>query len=291
MGLRVKFNLVMVGALLVGLLLAAYFARGIAEETARRQVQQEATLLMLQATAVRGYTAGEVAPLLNEQSQLRFLPHTVPSWSAQTVFRTVQKSFPDYDYKEAALNPTNPADRATDWEADIINLFRRDQQLAQHFGERETPAGPVLTFARPFRLTDRNCLACHSTPSAAPAAMIDLYGPNNGFGWQLGDVIGAQIVSVPMRVALDRANTTLIAFLSSLGAVFLAVLLLLNLLLHVFIIKPVQRMTGMAERVAAGEMDMPEYQVTGKDEIASLARSFNLMRRSLANAMKMLEEG
>ena len=36
--------------------------------------------------------------------------------------------------------------------------------------------------------------------------MVDLYGNSNGFGWQLNDVIGAQIVSVPMSVALDRAN-------------------------------------------------------------------------------------
>ena len=290
MGLRLKFNLVMIGAFLVGLALAAFFAKNIAEETARRQVLHEANLLMRQATAVRGYTAGEVAPLLNEQSQIRFLPHTVPSYSAQTVFRAVQRDFPDYAYKEAALNPTNPSDRATDWEADIIGVFRRDAALAQHVGERETPVGPVLTFARPFRITDRGCLTCHSTPAAAPASMIDLYGPNNGFNWQMGEVIGAQIVSVPMRVALERANSTLTAFLTSLGAVFLAMLLLLNLLLHVFIIRPVQRMTGMAERVAAGESDVPEYQVGGRDEIASLARSFNLMRRSLSNAMRMLDE-
>lgn len=290
MSLRVKFNLVMVGAFLVGLALAAFFARNIAEETARRQVLQEATLLMRQATAVRGYTASEVAPLLGEQSQLRFLPHTVPSWSAQTVFRSMQRDFPDYAYKEAALNPTNPADRASDWEADIIGAFKRDQNLEQHVGQRDTPSGPVMTFARPFRLTDRGCLTCHSTPAAAPAAMIDLYGPNNGFNWVLGDVIGAQIVSVPMRVALDRANTTLTAFLSSLAAVFLAMLLLLNLLLHVFIIRPVQRMTAMAERVSAGDAEVPEYPVTGRDEISSLGRSFNLMRRSLTNAMKLLEE-
>ena len=63
---------------------------------------------------------------------------------------------------------------------------------------RDTPTGLFLTFARPFRLTDRGCLACHSTPAAAPPTMVDLYGNGNGFGWTLNDVIGAQIVSVPM---------------------------------------------------------------------------------------------
>lgn len=289
MGLRTKFNLVMVGAFLVGMALAAGLSHRIATENARRQVLQEASIIMRNATAIRGYTSAEIRPLLNDQMAVRFLPHSVPSWSAQTVLRSMQHDLPDYAYKEAALNPTNPADRAADWEADIINAFRHNASLSEHVGERDTPNGRVLTFAKPFRINDEACLSCHSTPSAAPATMIDLYGSNNGFGWNLGEVIGAQIVTVPMRVALDKANTTLMALLGSLAGVFLVMLLLLNVLLHVFIIRPVQRMTKMAREVSAGNLDVPEYQPKGRDEVASLARSFNLMRRSLHNAMKMLE--
>ena len=36
--------------------------------------------------------------------------------------------------------------------------------------------------------------------------MVEKYGPANGFGWQLGEVVGAQIVSVPMAVPLARAH-------------------------------------------------------------------------------------
>jgi protein-histidine pros-kinase len=290
MGLRAKFNLVLSGAFLAGLVLAFVFARVIAERTARQEVLQEASAIMLQATAMRSYTQTEIAPLLQAASQLRFLPHTVPSWSAQTIFRSVQKEMPDYSYKEAALNPTNPADKATDWETAIIDGFRRDARQAEHVGERDTPDGLFLTFARPVRITDRNCLSCHSTPEAAPASMIDLYGRDNGFGWQHNEVIGAQLVSVPMKVALRRADALLMAFLGSLAAVFVTVILLVNLLLHLFIIRPVQRMTAVAEKVSAGDLDDPEYQPPGRDEIASLARSFNLMRRSLTNAMKLLGE-
>ncbi len=289
MRLRMKFNLVMLVVGVVGMAVAAFFAQAITETTARGAVLHEADLLMQQATAVRAYTEGEVAPLLAEQNAVRFLPHTVPSFAAQTVVRTIEKAFPAYDYKEAALNPTNPADRATDWEADIIALFRRDETLTEHVGQRDTPDGPVLTLARPFRITDRGCLACHSTPAAAPAPMIDLYGPSNGFGWKLGETVGAQIVSVPMAVPLGRAHRELQTLLASLGAVFLAMLLLVNLLLHLVVIRPIQRMTAAAERVAAGALETPELAITGRDEVASLARSFNLLRRSLVNAMKLLE--
>jgi protein-histidine pros-kinase len=155
---------------------------------------------------------------------------------------------------------------------------------------RETPRGPFLTLARPFRLTDRACLACHSTPAAAPATMVDLYGNGNGFGWTLNDVIGAQIVSVPMSVALTRANRSLVAFVASLSAVFLVILVVLNVLLHFFILRPIQQITTLARDVSGGKLDVPEYQVKGSDEIASLGRSFNLMHQSLQSAMRLLED-
>ena len=78
--------------------------------------------------------------------------------------------------------------------------------------------------------------------------MVDLYGPSNGFGWTLGDVIGAQIVSVPMSVALERADHSLLAFVAALSAVFLVMLLVLNVLLHFFILKPMHRITGVGAR-------------------------------------------
>lgn len=53
MGLRTKFNLVMIGAFLVSLGLATYLAQNIAIENAQRQMLQEANIIMRQATAVR----------------------------------------------------------------------------------------------------------------------------------------------------------------------------------------------------------------------------------------------
>jgi len=289
MGLRTKFNLVMITAFVIGLAAAMFLAREITAEEAKRQMLNEATLIMRSGTAVRSYTQNEIRPLISDQMAVRFLPHSVPSWSAHTVLRQVQKDFPDYSYKEAALNPTNPSDRATTWESDIIHEFKRDSNLAEFVATRDTPSGQFLTFARPFRLTDRACLGCHSTPAAAPATMVDLYGNSNGFGWQLNDVIGAQIVSVPMSVALNRANRSMIAFVGSLSAVFVVMLVVLNVLMHFVILKPIQQITSLARDVSAGKTDVPEYPVKGRDEISSLGRSFNLMHRSLQNAMRMLE--
>ena len=92
-----------------------------------------------------------------------------------------------------------------------------------------------------------------------------------------------------MHVALDRANDAFKVYLAALVAVFAVTIVLLNLLLHFVIVKPIRRMSAIASEVSLGNMAAPEFEERGRDEIASLAGSFNRMRRSLANAMKLLE--
>jgi protein-histidine pros-kinase len=289
MGLRAKFNLVLLVAFLIGLGLAGALSYGVAQDNARREVLGEAAIMSGQATAISHYTDHEIAPLLADQLKLRFLPQTIPFWAAQTNFRALQLQFPDYSFRFVATNPTNPGDRPTDWQADIIDVFRHDATLTEFVNQRDTPTGPILSVSHPIRVTDQGCLTCHSTPAAAPSSMVDLYGSANGFGWKLNDVVGAQIVSVPMRVALDRAWRTFEVVMAGLAGVFLVMVVLLNLLLQYVIIRPVRAMAAIASEVSLGNMNAAEFPVRGRDEIASLAESFNRMRRSLANALKLLD--
>jgi len=67
-------------------------------------------------------------------------------------------------------------------------------------------------------------------------------------------------------------------------------LVLLNILLHYVIIRPVRRISATATEVSLGNMDAPEIEPKGGDEVAELAHAFNRMRRSLANAMRMISD-
>jgi HAMP domain-containing protein len=144
-----------------------------------------------------------------------------------------------------------------------------------------------LSVSRPLKVDSKDCLVCHSTPNVAPAVMIDVYGSENGFGWNLNEVIGAQIVSVPMQVALDRANSTFFKFIGGATLIFALVLAMLNLLLHFVVIRPIRAMSALASDISTGDLSGDEFPVKGKDEIASLAQSFNRMRRSLVSAMNL----
>jgi protein-histidine pros-kinase len=287
--LQTKFNLAMLAAFVVGLGLAAIFAYKTSIDGARRDARQEASLMASEGEGASHYTDQEVAPLL-VKTGAGFQPQMIPFLAAQDEFRRVQKDWPDYSYKVAALNPTDPADRPAAWEADIINRFRANPSLTQIESQRDTPNGPILSLSKPVRVSDPGCLQCHSTPDKAPSAMVTLYGATNGFGWKLGETVGAQIVSAPMAAALTHARQSFLYFVIGLAFVFLVTVLALNVLLSLMIVRPAEKIASMANEVSLGEMDIPEYPVKGNDEIASLAESFNRMRRSLANAMKLLDD-
>ncbi|OZG73297.1 signal protein [Hahella sp. CCB-MM4] len=290
MTLRIKFNLVLGLASLAGIALAAVLVYELLQKNAREEVLDSARIMMQSALAVRGYTVGEIKPLLALQQKRQFLPQTVPAYAAHQYIKQLQKEYEDYSYREAALNPTNPSDRAADWEADVINYFRNHNDEKELIGTRHTPTGPSLYMSRPIKITDPGCLACHSQPSAAPQTMIDKYGPSNGFGWNLNEVVGAQIVSVPMSLPLERADNTFKVFMSLLIGVFVLIAILLNVMLDFVVIKPVKKLSEKANEVSLGALEAEEMPVKGNDEISSLTQSFNRMHRSLANAVQMLDE-
>jgi methyl-accepting chemotaxis protein len=289
MGLRLKFLSILVVSFLAALAASSVVFYKVSKATALERLHAQITVLRAQALAVRSYTSDEIKPLLSDMSNVQFLPQTVPSFSAQSTFAKFRDQFPDFYYKEAALNPTNPSDMATTWEADMINLLRKDRTQTEVVSIRDGDKGRQYTVAFPLAIKAESCLSCHSTPNKAPASMTALYGDKNGFGWHLNDVIGAQIFSVPIEATEKQIWSNLYLLIGCMSVIFLALLLIITALLHWMVVRPVIAMSDIAERVSMGDSSQPEYTLNGSDEIASLSRSFNRMRRSLDNALKMLE--
>ena len=289
MKLLLKFNLVLLLVFAVGLVTTGFICRRLLRQNAKAEIMENARIMMEAAIAVRTYTATQIKPLLETQMKYSFLPQSVPAYSANAYFSQLQKAFPAYAYKEATLNPTNPVNRATDWEADIIEEFRKVHDKTEIIGERDTPNGRALYMARPLKVSSPACLTCHDTVEGAPRTMVERYGAANGFGWKLNDIVTAQIVSVPMQVAVQRANGVFWTFMISLTVVFLVGIVAINLLLLFLVIRPVNQLSTMASDVSLGNSEIKEFPTIGRDEIAELSISFNRMGRSLLEAMKLLK--
>lgn len=289
MGIRLKFNLVLLAVFALGLGTTGYVSYELLHKNARAEVLRSAGVMMEAALSMRSYTVGQVRDKLRVVED-EFLPQGVPAFSASEVMNLLRKKYPDYSYKEAALNPTNPRNRAVEWETDVVNSFRNASVQGEISGVRDTPTGLSMYLARPFQIKDPACLVCHTTPDIAPASMVKLYGPNNGFGWKLGEVIGAQIVSVPMALAVANANSAFYTFMASLAGVFVVLFVILNLMLSVLIVRPITQMSEAANKISTGDLEIPEFSEKGKDEVSLLGKSFNRMRRSLEKAIRLIDE-
>jgi hypothetical protein len=240
MGLRTKFNLGILFVSLSTLSLAGFYIHSVLQNNAREEVLQSARIMMESAIAVREYTVTEIKPLLVIQQTRKFIPQIVPAYAAAEYANRFQKKHPEYNYKEATLNPTNPDNKAADWEADIVQWFRDHKDAEEFVGEREGPAGRQLYLGRPITIKNPACLNCHDTAENAPRTLVDTYGSENGFGWKVGETIGTQVVSVPMSVPIARADKTLLTIMIALCGVFVALFILLNGLLHFLVLKPVK---------------------------------------------------
>jgi len=290
MKLLTKLNLVLILASGIGGLIIARMAYDFLMQNAREQVFEQAELMMASARATRDYTSEDIKPLLlkHPKHKTDFLPEVVPAFAANTVFNQMRKEYPDYSYREATMNPTNPVDKADDWETDVIRWFNDHHDADRMVGERETPMGRQLYLAKPI-VVDTSCLECHSTPAAAPAAMIEKYGSANGFGWKPGQVLTAQIVSVPMSVPIQVADKAFQRLLFFLVVTFIVSILAFDVVLYLLVIRPLHKVCVAADRISTGETDLAELQVSGRDEIADVTASFNRMHRSLKKALKMLD--
>ena len=289
MGLRLKFNLVLILVFLAGFGAAGLVSRQLLQDNARDEVVRNARLMMEAATSVRTYTINQIQPHLIKQLEEVFLPQTVPAYAATEAINQLQKKYPDYSYKEATRNPTNPRDRAADWEADIVQQFRQHADLKELVSERQSSTGRSLFIAKPIQITNPACLQCHTTAAIAPPTMIKVYGEANGFGWKLNEIVGAQVVTVPMEIPIRNADRAFTTFMASLAGVFLVVFVVLNLMLSWLIIRPIRKLSQAADRISTGDFQEPEFVEKGKDEVAVLGSSFNRMRRSLEKAMQMID--
>lgn len=239
MKLLVRFNVSLIVLFTISVAIFAYFVKKQTADIALQSVTHEAQLLLDQVTALRKYTVKEVSPLLRDSDRSEdFHAQSVPAYAATQVSNFFKQTRPEYNYKEAVFNPTNPRDNAAPWEEKIINRFIQEKSLTKLVGKRRINRSKVLYIAQPIKITDAACLVCHSVPEAAPPAMVEKYGAKRGYGWKLNEIVGIQMLTVPFTLPDEVAAKTLTELLMLIGAIFVGLLVLLNIAFYSIVIAP-----------------------------------------------------
>lgn len=296
--LSAKLNVILLSVFLIIIAITGLFLSQLLQRSAEATIASKADLLMETMQSVRTYTSQEVNPELVDrlETESDFIEETVPGYSARQVFeylrkrqnpQTQAKTYQNFFYKEATLNPTNIRDQANSFETKLVESFRSQDQKTQVTGFRDDLGVNLFYVANPIKIEKESCLRCHSTPEAAPKSQIISYGDKTGFGWKLNEIVGAQVISVPASEVFSSARRLQISVLGILALGFLISIVILNLFLNTAIIKPLKKMSMWAHKVSTGE-PAAEYNHQSRDEIGVLASSLNRLKVSLDMAMNML---
>ena len=162
MGIRAKFNLMVLAVAVAGGGLFALAADPLVDGVARDEVLQSARIMMESASGARKYTSEQITPLLKDRIEHHFYPQAVSAYAAKRSADVIHARNPEFSYREPALNPTNPQDRASDWEADLIEHLRQSVDGRNFAGAVDADRTIYRTCAsdrRPACLY----LECHST--------------------------------------------------------------------------------------------------------------------------------
>lgn len=286
-----KLNLILLVVVLSILLLNSLFLSIILQKNVEQEIASKALVLIETMKSVRDYTRLQISPeltnVMNEEN--RFFPQTVPGYSAREVFDNLRKQpqYSEFFYKEATINPTNLRDKADSFEAQLVEEFRNNPNLKQKTGFRQFSGGDIFYVSRPLAVTEQSCLQCHSTPAAAPKSQITVYGDENGFGWKLNEIVGAQVVSVPASNVLMEAQKLKFNVIGLLSLGFLAAIVAINVFLKQSIVKPLTQMAQWAKQASTGNATA-SFEHQSQDEIGILAASLKRLKVSVDMALNML---
>lgn len=288
MGLQKTFNLVLGAIFLVGLIVTGYISYTTELQQARREVIQNAKLIFETATSTKEYTTEEIVPQFQEQLTTTFPRQIVPTYAAHQVFARLSEKLPQFTYREAVISPTNPQNLPAAWEIEIIQELMNNSDLTEVVGQRRLGNSEILYVAQPLQINNESCLECHSSPEAAPAAMVELYGTSNGFNWPINETIGAKIVTVPISIPIQKARESSFIFLTSLFGIFALIFIAINVLLQRLILNPFAEIARITDQASTGNTDVDDFPAVSIDEINTLEKSINRLRRSLEKALQMI---
>lgn len=290
--LGTKFTIALMLFFLGGILLSWLTLSRALTQFATDQVIDKSEILIGTMNAVRHYTSSRVNPLLAPQldTEELFISESVPAFSAREVFEAFRENeeYQNFFYKEATLNPTNQRDLADEFEADLVNQFRENTDLEELSGFRTLNGEELFYTARPLAVGAEGCLRCHGDPAEAPVSLVNTFGDESGFGWQLGEIVSAQVIYVPGERVSDATRLSLTVVMFVFILIFALVILAINLLLGRNVVQPLQRLAGLAEIVGedkmtgeAAEIDHLNHDSERGDELGQLARVFQKMARQV----------
>jgi PAS domain S-box-containing protein len=241
--------------------------------------------------AIREYVAETIRPMMfNVFGEKKFIPETMStSFVARSIFEKVRKNFPDYIIKFGSGNPRNPVNQAGQKELEMIRYFNENPDNTVWTGEITMDNKEYFATFSAMRM-EKACLRCHGNPADAPIELIKRYGPDASFYRPLGEVVGMDTIAIPSNTVKKLLLNETVKNIGFLGIV---ILFLSASLVFIFKFVITDRLSTITNHFLDIEKQTDDFkigaiEISGRDEIVTLTRSFNKLAEKLNNTYTQL---
>jgi signal transduction histidine kinase/DNA-binding response OmpR family regulator len=289
MKLSAKFGGTIILLFLVTLGVTAGVLINHQRQTVQEDVEKRAQTVLSFGEACREYAREILSPAVRKQAKSFIFEADSSTFVARGTFEIFRKTMPEYSFREAALNPLNLQNLADDQEAAIIRRFQEDRDLPEQKGYLQKEGHEVFYVARPIPVKPI-CLDCHNSPEKAPPELVQQYGREHGYGWRVGDITSAIMVTVPTEDIRAQQASVVRKVLAIFGGAAVVLTSVFYLLFERLVHRRIRGAAKVMEQVAGNASAPARIDDAARDEIGAMATSFNHMADALSASHHSLEE-
>lgn len=206
-------------------------------------------------------------------------PNLIPQVAATSIAKQLTGGSNFY-VRQVSLRYRNPDNRPDSYEKEILNRFKGPGQkevwqVSKEGGKKS------LRYLLPM-IADQSCLACHGSYETAPGFIQERFPKDHfSYGYQVGEIIGAVSVAVPMESLYSQIRHNLKRDVIYDGIVMTIFIIITGWILHRTIITPVKKVAASISEVALTGNFSQRIELKRNDEIGELIHSYNILMSEL----------
>jgi signal transduction histidine kinase len=289
--LQTKF---LAGQGLVMALMVGFFALALnmhLERLMEAEAREKAALILSQVEAVQGYVRATLRPAM-----YRLLPEdqfVLEAMSTSYITRGVLSdqnlAREAFNYRRVGVGARNPDYEADERERAYIARFEAEPALVRMEEFVEIGGEQHFVTARPQRF-ETSCLRCHGDPAEAPRELLDRYGSSRGFGREVGQLAGIDLVRLKVQRDVGGIRDATFSFALLFAVGILLLFLVIQGFFHRLVVQSLRRVTGVMRRLFPEEAQEAAALPTGEDEIEDILHGFEAFAQHLRLARQDLSD-
>lgn len=206
-------------------------------------------------------------------------PSLIPQVAATSIAKRLTEGS-NYYVRQVSLRYRNPDNRPDRFESEQLNKFKGPKpkevwHVSSEGGKKS------LRYLLPMA-ADQSCLTCHGSYETAPKFIQARFPKDHySYGYQVGEIIGAVSVAVPMESLYRQIRHNLSRDVIYDGIVMAIFIIITGWILHRTIISPVKKVAVSISEVARTGNFSQRIELKRTDEIGELINSYNILMSEL----------